>query len=106
MNDIHKEFLLTLAYVYMQNAKQEQALVLLRVLKSLWPEDLRVARCFAFGCLLAGDAATALAECDAAFGSSPRGPDREPAFLLKSRSLWRLGREDEARQALREAFRT
>lgn len=95
-----KEFLLTLAYLYLQNAKWDRALVVLRALEILAPDDVRVSRCLACAYLHTGDLQAAWRAAEAGFRAPETREQDEAGRLLKAQILWQLGQSEQARNAL------
>lgn len=97
MTETQKQFLLLLAYLYLQNGKWPKALVLLRALEAFFPADPHVALNLAYAQLGAGNFEEALQRAEACTGSGAPEPLRLAALLIRSQSLWGLGREEEGR---------
>lgn len=100
MKESQKEFLLMLAYLYLQNAKWDRALIVLRALRVLAPEDPQVARCLAYAALETGDGSTALREANTGFAVTNTPEEAEAGRLLKARAWWQLGLVDQAQRTL------
>lgn len=95
-----KAYLSVLAYTLLQNAKYERALVVLLVLKRLYPQDplIPLSRAYAYLKLKAHKAA--YEEAEIAERLYPKGPRQIFASLMKSKALWDLGQQEEARKIL------
>lgn len=100
LTEPQKEFLLTLAYLYLQNAKWDRALTVLKALNVLYPGEPQIARCLALALLNTDQADAALWETEAGFANPATREEADAARLLKARALWALGHETEARRAL------
>lgn len=100
MTDRHDEFLLLLAQLYLQHEKWDAALVLLKALRVLQPDSLEVAASLALAALQLGNFEASLREADRLLARESRGGRAVAMRLIRSRALWGLGREQEARQAL------
>ncbi len=100
MTDRSDEFLLLLAQLYLQHEKWDAALVLLKALRVLQPESLDVAASLALASLQLGNFEASLREADRLLARETQSGRAVAVRLIRSRALWGLGREHEARQAL------
>ncbi len=102
MNDLHKQALSLLAYLFLRHDRMDRAEVLYRALHRLYPEDAGFAATLAYIRLEHKDWDLAL---ELAEGAS-RTAERElvPTLgVIRARALHGLGRTDEAWAAMRRA---
>ena len=100
----HHDAMLLLADVYLEQAQNDKARVLLDGLAVLWPGDADVLKALAYACLHCGRAHEALAAADAFIQLGPLTPANAPILLIRSRALWGLERVDEARAGVQHFF--
>lgn len=103
MDNSIREPLALLAYLYLQNAKFDKALNLLRLLKLEHPKDSFVSRSLAYALLMNQEYENALKEAEQCL----RLPDlskqnRIVTTLIKSKALMALGRQEAAQHAMQE----
>ena len=103
MQDTQKDFLLLLGYFYL-NQKADKALVIYRVLHDHFPEDIYVIKALCYACIANGVFESGLRLANRFIKQARDGDERHLGYLLKGKSLWGLGRKDEARQALARYF--
>ena len=95
------DVLRVLGYFYLRQGHPEKALVIFRALLALDPRDDHARRSLAFTHLAIGEFETAL---DLAESYVPEAsePFAAAVHVIRARALWHLGRQDEARQELRQ----
>ncbi|OZG72683.1 hypothetical protein BTA51_14230 [Hahella sp. CCB-MM4] len=98
----NREWLLTLAFVYLQQNHHKKALVLLQATARLCPEDIYVIRGLAFACLKAGRFKDALSLCDQSLRKQGIHLESAPFLLIRSHALWSLERREEATKSLKK----
>ncbi|MDR0418482.1 MAG: hypothetical protein LBH08_03570 [Puniceicoccales bacterium] len=99
MNDTQREFLEILVYLFLRYNKFDEALALSLILAEYFPEDSQVNLSLAFAALQTGTPGTAL---DAIKAAEPLAKSRDKKklfFILKSKTLWALGQDMDARSA-------
>jgi tetratricopeptide (TPR) repeat protein len=89
-----REFMEVFGYILIRCGKWKKAFPLIRALALLWPEHAPARRMLSYVYLQIGEPAKALAEANTLLSLAPDDP---AGCLLKSRALWVLGREEEAR---------
>ncbi len=94
-----------LADVYMEQQQTNKALVLLRALARLAPQDPGVWRALGVASLRAGEPETALQATDTLLRLDPNMPANAPALLLRAQALQALGRLREAQESLERYLR-
>lgn len=100
MNTKQKDFLRVLAFVYIRNMKYEKALILLKAMQELMPEDAYTLRYLAYTYYLMGRHQEGLNIIDSAFDSM-KAIEMLPAFhLLRAKILWALDQQESARESL------
>ncbi|HSI84739.1 MAG: hypothetical protein ACAI35_15405 [Candidatus Methylacidiphilales bacterium] len=110
MKESQKEYLLILAHLFLEHEHFEKSRTILVALRELFPADASVARALAYVYHQLGYQDEALAEAEASLemdlpDDSPRSlAVANTGRLLRSKALWAMGREDEARDALSEYF--
>ena len=100
MDDEQKEFLTLLGYFYLQNKKAEKALILFRALYELFPEDINVIKSLSYAYLINGENEIALSLIEKYMQESHLDEEIQVGYLLKSKSLWNMGRRREARSII------
>jgi predicted RNA polymerase sigma factor len=99
MNDSQKEFLEILIYLFLRHNKFDEAFALSLVLAEYFPEDSLVNLSLAFAALKSNTPDMALQALQAA-EALPKSKELDKLFfVLKSKILWALGRDVEARSA-------
>jgi hypothetical protein len=101
MDHSEVEFIKVLGYFFLENGKFEKASTLFQALHELFPDDAHVCKSLSYACLMRGDYEEALRQAEGFLANTTRDRERRVGRLLKSKSLWGLGREKEAREALR-----
>lgn len=94
------EVLKVLADVYLGQDRPAEALILLRALSRLAPEDAGVWRALGYACLRAGEPEEALSAADTLLRLERPSPDTLPVLLLRAQALYALGRVREAQDSL------
>jgi len=105
MNESEKEFLTTLGYFFLQNNKPAKALIIFKALHELFPEDPYMMKAASYASLINGYYEDALLLVDKSIRGMASDREKEAGYLLKSKALWGLGRESEARETLNQYFR-
>ncbi len=105
MNDLHKQALSLLAYLFLRHDRMDRAEVLYRALHRLYPEDAGFAAALAYIRLEHGDwdRALELAQGAAQVAEKPLQPT---LGVIRARALNGLGRTDEAWAVMRRAVGT
>ena len=102
----NRDWLLSMAYIYLQQAHYEKALVLLQVAERIYRKannpDNRVIRGLAFVYLKTSRYKEALMLCDRNLKQQGINRSTAPFLLFRSHSLWALERQDEARKSLKK----
>lgn len=94
-----KDWLMTVAYLHLEQQKPDQACILLRLLYRAFPDDAGVQRCLALAELLAGSPIAAARAATRAFKQSDDGL-RIPVGLVFAKALWEQGEHKAARDFL------
>jgi hypothetical protein len=105
MQEMHKEFLVLLAYFFLQNRKVDKALVLFRFLHSRFPDDRHVLKSLSYASILTGAHERGLRLANQFLKDASDKEDVKLGCLLQGKSLWGLGRKEEARQAVSRYLR-
>ena len=105
MDNISKESLSILAYLYIEHFKYEKALTLLKALNKLYPKDIDIRRSLAYAYLKNGDYQAALKFAEASMKSDLPQSLIIASNLIKGKALWGLGKEEAARHALSEIIK-
>lgn len=98
MNDTTHDYLSIVAYLLLRNGKADRAIRILKALLVLKPEIRWARRALAYAYLSDGQHEQCLMEIDHRLWPTSTA---NYAHLIRTRSLWALGRRDEARQAVR-----
>lgn len=107
MDDIERQALMLVGYIYLSCGKTDKAIALLEGARASAPDDPYLPRPLGYAYVRAGRFAQALAEaekCKAQPGTSPQ--DRRCALLLKAHALYGLGRDAERRRVVGELLAT
>jgi tetratricopeptide (TPR) repeat protein len=102
MKEDEREFLSILGYFLLQNGKGEKALSIFRALNELFPDDPYLLKSLSYACIMCGKYEKALHFTDKFLGRASEARDIETGTLLRGKSLWGIGRKDEARGTLRQ----
>jgi predicted Zn-dependent protease len=100
MRDDQKEFLAILGYFYLQHGEPGRAMVLLRALDAVSPDDPEVLKSLSYAHLATGQHGRALDATERYMAAGGASGDAAPIQLLRARALWHLGRGAEARDVL------
>ena len=100
MGESEIEFLKVLGYFFLQNGKFEKASILFNALHELFPDDAHVSKSLSYACLMREDYEEALKQAEGYLGNTVDDREKGVGYLLKSKSLWGLGRQQEARENL------
>ncbi|MDR1435143.1 MAG: hypothetical protein LBI77_01925 [Puniceicoccales bacterium] len=99
MDDSQKEFLEILIYLFLRYNKFDEAFALSLILAEYFPEDPLVNLSLAFAALKSHTPSTALNAIQAS-EFLPKSKELDKLFfVLKSKTMWALGRDGEARSA-------
>jgi predicted RNA polymerase sigma factor len=99
MDDSQKEFLEILVYLFLRYNKFDEAFALSLILAEYFPGDSLVNLSLAFAALKSNTPDTALHALESA-EALPKSKELDKLFfVLKSKILWALGRDTEARSA-------
>lgn len=101
MNHSEREFLSILGYFMLRNGKAEKAMIIFRALNELFPGDPHLLKSLSYACIMSGEHQKGLHFAEKFLGSASEAEDIEMGTILKSKSLWGLGREAEARDTLK-----
>lgn len=104
MNEVSKEALTLLAYLYLEYFKYDKALTLLKALHILYPDDLDIMRSLAYAYLKSRDYQSSLKFSEACLKNEPSEKSRTAANIIKSKALWGLGKEEAARHTIMQAI--
>jgi predicted RNA polymerase sigma factor len=99
MNDTQKEFLEILVYLFLRYNKFDEAFALSLVLAEYFPGDSLVNLSLAFAALQSGTPNAALDAIKSSEFLAKSKSLKKLFFILKSKTLWALGRDTEARSA-------
>ena len=99
MHDTTSDYLTVLAYSLLKNGKADRAVRIIEALLVLLPDNEWAQRALAYCYLRVGRPQQCLDLLDA--GDWPIGARRQQQ-LLRVRSLWTLGRRDEARRIVQQ----
>lgn len=102
MTQEQKQFLSFLAYLYVKFLKYDRALSILKVLMKQYPRDVKLLLLSSYTHFHTLNYRSSLREAEKAFDLAEKPEDRATACFLQSKSLWRLQKPDEARDALRQ----
>ncbi|MEJ2044101.1 MAG: hypothetical protein P8X74_14870 [Reinekea sp.] len=98
------DWLLSMAYIYLQQNHYEKALILLQVAEKITRQDNStdspVIRCLVFAYLKTTRYKEALVLCDRNLKKQGINQKTAPFLLLRSHALWALERQDDARKSL------
>lgn len=94
-----------LADIYLEQEQIDKALVLLRALARLAPQDQGIWRAIGLASLRAGEPESALQAADTLLRLDPGMPNNAPALLLRAQALQSLGRLQEAQESLNRYLR-
>ncbi|MCP3877894.1 MAG: hypothetical protein GY701_05795 [Sulfitobacter sp.] len=100
MRQEHKDALLVLADVYLNQGKTGRTVVLLEALNEVWPRDSQIIKALSFGYLVDGRHADALKAADAYLRFGALTSQNVAILLIRSKALWALGRVTEARESI------
>ena len=103
--EVSKEPLLILSYLYIQHFKYDKAITLLRALRKLYPKDLDILRSLSYALLKVGDFQSALKMAEKSLHPNLPLKDQIACRIIISRALWGLGREEAARQAANQLIK-
>jgi len=104
MNDSEREFLYVLGYFFLQNNKNRKAADIFRALHALYPDTAAYTGALSYACLRMDDFAGALEYAEDFLDHPLDSSHQEFGFFLKSRALWGLGKEDEARKTFQRFY--
>ncbi|OIO60642.1 MAG: hypothetical protein COZ46_01250 [Verrucomicrobia bacterium CG_4_10_14_3_um_filter_43_23] len=102
MEELPKETLLLLAYLYLRHSKHEKAMHLLLALKRLYPEDAHVSRSLSYAYWSVGKYEPALLQAEASLEPNMPFEHEFASKTLIFKSLWGMKREEEARKVMLE----
>lgn len=102
MNESQREFMLLLASVFLRFDKSSKALIILNSLDKLFPQDIEVSKELSYASLREGNYENALKKANLILTLATKGKELSFGNYLKSKSLWRMDRKDEARSAFFE----
>ena len=87
MNHNYKEFLSLLGYLYLQNGKQDKALIIFSALCELLPEDDRLGLCLGYVQLLKGDCRSAVERADQFLAAGQGRKETAMGRIIRNRAL-------------------
>lgn len=96
VNEKQKDFLLILAYTYVQNNQFEKAITIYKALWTLFPDSEKLAFCLSYLYFRTQQFETALYYIDTYLAKNSSGL----GYLLKGKALLELGRKYEAKEAI------
>lgn len=94
-----RDWMMTMAYLHLEQRKPDPARVLLRLVYRAFPEDAEVQRCLALAELLAGSPVAAARAATRAFKQC-EDHLRVPVGLVFAKALWEQGQQEAARDFL------
>jgi predicted Zn-dependent protease len=97
VNNTQKEYLQTLAYVYIQHGRFEDGLTMLLLLKHLFPKDPHILLMRAFAYIQLQSPQAAREEVDAALPWIKTEKQRVSAYMMRAQALHALGLKAETR---------
>ncbi|MDR2735315.1 MAG: hypothetical protein LBB20_00515 [Puniceicoccales bacterium] len=100
MDNSQKEFLMVLAYLYIRYSKYDEAFLLLKGLKEFFPDDIDLGLSYANACFATQRPKDAFAELEALDGKELDNQQKKLFYILRSKTMWALGHDSEARSAL------
>lgn len=100
MDSSHKEALLVLSYLYLQNLKFDKASHLLTALKKLHPEDLYIRKLLALAHLHNQNPSSALQEAEACLTADASPESKLSSQTIMAKALWKLGEEEQSNTLL------
>lgn len=104
MNEVSKETLALLAYIYLEYFKYDKALTLLKALNIFYPDDLDIMRSLAYAYLKNDDFQSALMYAEGCLKKETTEKSITAAKIIKSKALWGLGKEEAARFTFAQAL--
>lgn len=104
MNQVSKEALTLLAYLYLEYFKYDKAVTLLKALHILYPEDIDIMRSLAYAYLKNKDFQSCLKFSEACLKNETSEKSKIAANIIKSKALWGLGKEEAARYTILQAL--
>jgi len=100
MSEEEREFLWLLGFLHLRYGRWEDARVIFRGLKALFPGEPAFAKALGFALLKTGEYRAALREIDRFLEKASEKEDLEAGYWLKSKALWGLGHGKKARDQL------
>ncbi|MDR1458549.1 MAG: hypothetical protein LBI37_03450 [Puniceicoccales bacterium] len=100
MDNSQREFLMVLAYLYLQYSKYDEAFLLLRGLREFFHDDINLRLSYVNACLATQRPKDAFAELEDLDGIELNNQQKKLFYLLRSKVMWGLGHDSEARSAL------
>ncbi|MDE6576000.1 MAG: hypothetical protein K2L24_01195 [Opitutales bacterium] len=97
MDDSQKEFLELLVYLFLRYNKFDEAFAIARVLARYFPRDPFVEMSLAFAALQSDTPSVAMEAVTRAEGKATSKEFEKLFWVLKSKTLWALGKDNEAR---------
>lgn len=104
MDEVSKEALTLLAFLYLEYFKYDKALTLLKALHILYPDDLDIMRSLAYAHLKNRDYQSSLRFSEACLKNETSEKSKIAANIIKSKALWGLGKEEAARYTIMQAI--
>ncbi|PWU07412.1 MAG: hypothetical protein C5B43_00415 [Verrucomicrobia bacterium] len=104
MDNLSKETLILLAYLYLEHFKYEKALTLLKALNLIFPNDIEIIRYLAYAYLKNSDFQSALRYIEICLKTESSEKLKIAANIIKSKALWGLGKEEAARHTIMQAI--
>jgi len=105
MDDMRRQALILVGYIYLGCGKTEKAVSLLEAARAKAPGDPYLCRALSFAYIRTGRYERALGEAEKCLAGLKAAPqDRRCALLLKAHALWGLGRETERKRTVEELF--
>lgn len=101
MTTAQKEFLLVLAYIYLQHAKYSKAITLYELLYEFYPEDLHIHKSLSYTYFMLEDYEQALSFNEQILAKVIQQEELELAYLLKAKILWSMGETAQSRDSLK-----
>lgn len=95
----HRDVLRLLGYFLLRQDRAADAVAVFRGLLATDPEDRHAQRALIYAYLAAGEPERALEQAGS-YNPRPHEPRAATIHLMRAQALWRLGRPEEAREAL------
>ena len=102
LDTIDRQWLHTLAYLYIQQQQTDKAITVLEALLVIHPKDIQANKMLALSHLYQQQYQQALSTIDVLFELEDNNKDCDFLWLIRSKALWGLNKPAAARDALRK----